>query len=292
MNYNFGLNENLCGDIHFMSQTTDMLLSIPSNRWITSTHSLLRGIRRASSRLFRPTLSELLVQLEKVTTPAHLTKTVNTIQYQLWKLPEKEQMLTRKRMITILSNHTLHGTGAALRIEAAGWLRLLLQAGLVAKPEGIFVTLVTAAVRKQTPDFTATTLREQKTLLSLLFQCFWPFHFPYPAYRWELFPNNKVFYPLASLMDFSDDEMQHTLFGIFAELPSLDDAEFLEFVLPVALQWSKYTDPEHRRRAPNILVRVNQENALQAVDRLLADADPQVKESAKSAAGYTRRARA
>ena len=217
---------------------------------------------------------------------------MNTIQYQLWKLPEKEQMLSRKRMITTLSNHTLHGSGAALRIEAAGWLRLLLQAGLVAKPEDIFVTIVTATVRKQTPDFNTTILREQKTLLTLLFQCFWPFHFPYPAYKWELFPNNKVFYPLASLMNFSDDEMQQTLFGIFAELPSLDDAEFLEFVLPFALQWSKHTDPERRRRAPNILARVNQEIALQALDRLLADADPQVKESAKCAAAYTRRARA
>jgi len=253
---------------------------------------MLRGFRRASSRLFPPSLSELLVQLEKVTTPAHLTKTVNTIQYQLWKLPEKEQMLTRKRMITTLSNHTLLGTGAALRIEAASWLRLLLQAGQVAKPEDIFVTLVTAIVRRQAPEINATTLREQKTLLSLLFQCFWPFHFPYPAYRWELFPANKVFYPLASLLDYSDDEMKQTLIGIFAELPRLDDAEILEFLLPLVLQWSKHTDPEHRRRAPNILARVNQENALQALDRLLADVDPQVKESAKSAVGYTRRARA
>jgi hypothetical protein len=138
----------------------------------------------------------------------------------------------------------------------------------------------------------ATALREQKTLLSLLFQCFWPFHFPYPAYRWELFPANKVFYPLASLLDYSDVEMQHTIIGIFAELPRLDDAEILEFLLPLALQWSKHTDPEHRRLAPNILARVNQENALQALDHLLADADPQVKESAKSAVGYTRRARA
>jgi hypothetical protein len=275
-----------------MSQTTDMLLIIHSNRWISFTHTLLRGFRRASSRLSTPSLSELLVQLEEVTTPAHLTKTANTIQYQLWKLPEKEQMLTRKRMIATLSSHTLQGTGAALRLEAASWLRLFLQAGLVAKPEDIFVTLVTAAVQKPSPEINATTLREQKTLLSLLFQCFWPFHFPYPAYRWELFPNNEVFYPLASLLDYADVEMQNTLIGIFAELPRLDDAVMLEFVLPLALRWSKLNDPEHRRRVPNILARMNQESALQALDRLLADADPQVKESARSAAGYTRIARA
>ncbi len=273
-----------------MNQTTDTLLLHQSNKLIISFHTVLRGFRQIVLRLFPFSIPELLVQLEEVSTPALLNTTANRIQYQLWKLPNKEQALIRKRMIATLSVHTLEGGTASLRLEAAGWLRLLLQAGLVTKPEEIFVTFVTAAVCERAGENATTTLTERKALLSLLFQCFWPFHYPYPAYSWEVSPANEVFYPLAPLLEQADYEMQDALIGIFAELPRLDDEQILEYLLPVVLQWSQHNDPERRRRVPNILARIDQDSARDALKRLQADTDRLVSESAKSAAGYARNA--
>jgi hypothetical protein len=242
-----------------MNQTTDTLLLHHSNKLITSYHAILRSFRQILLRLFPLSIPELLVQLEEVSTPALLNTTANRIQYQLWKLPNKEQVLIRKRMIASLSMHTLEGSTASIRLEAASWLRLLLQAGLVTKPEEIFVTMVTAIVRERAGENKTMTLEERKVLLSLMFQCFWPFHFPYPAYSWEVFPANEVFYPLAPLLEQADYEMQDALIGIFAELPRLDDEQILEYLLPVVLQWSQHNDPERRRRVPNILARIDQD---------------------------------
>jgi hypothetical protein len=273
-----------------INQTTDTLLLHQSNKLITSFHTVLRGFRQILLRLFPFSIPELLVQLDEVSTPALLNTTANRIQYQLWKLPNKEQALIRKRMIATLSVHTLEGSTASLRLEAASWLRLLLQAGLVAKPEEAFVTLVTATVRERADENITTTLIERKALLSLMFQCFWPFHFPYPAYSWEEFPANKIFYPLAPLLEQADYEMQDALIGIFAELPRLDDEQIREYLLPVVLQWSEHQDPERRRRVPNILARIDQDSAREALNRLQADTDRLVRENAKNAAGYARNA--
>jgi hypothetical protein len=273
-----------------MSHSTDTLLFNQTNRFIASMQQIMRGMGKVSAHLHPQSLSELLLQLESVTTPALLTKTVNRIQYQLWELPEKEQALYRKRLITILSIHVLQGTNGSLRLEAAGWLRLLLQAGLVTKPEEIFVTLVTATVHPRLEDIKTSAVREQKALLHLIFQCFWPFRFPYPAYSWEAFPATEVFYPLAPLLELTDNDIQDALIGIFAELPTVDDAAILEHLLPVALHWSQHADAERRRRVASILARVNLGSAQEALVCLQIDTDPLVRESAKNATAYARRA--
>jgi hypothetical protein len=193
----------------------------------------------------------------------------------------------------LLTLHVLHGKDAALRLEAAGWLRLLLQAGLVAQPQEVFVTLVTATVNAskcEQNEQSEGNSKELLTLLTLIFQCFWPFRHPYPAYTWELFPANDIFYPLALLFNHVGYEAQDTLIGIFSELPTLEDTELSPYLLPVALQWARHTDPERRRRIANVLARINQTSTHAALSQLLSDTDPVVRESAKSAAGYMKRA--
>src|SRR5437588_8052868 len=272
-----------------MTHSTDSLLIEQSSRVNTSLHTIIRGLRRLSTYFYPLPLSELLLQLEQETEPARLTKTVNRLQNLLWKLSTKEQAIMRKKVINVLSKHVLQGTQRALRIEAAGWLRLFLQAGLVTQPEDIFVTLVTATIRLPVED-DLTALNEQMAYLKMIFQGFWPFRHTYPAYTWQVLPANDIFYPLAPLFDHSDYAMQDALMGIFAELPSLDDAEILEHLLPVALQWSKSPDPERRRRVANVLARIDQVSTQEALRRLQTDVDPVVQTSAKRASGYVRRA--
>jgi len=246
-------------------------------------HHFIRSLKKLSSYLSPLPISELLVQLEEASSPASLTKTVNTIQTTIWKQSSSDQNLVRKHMLQVLTNHVLHGNDAPVRLEAAGWLRLLLQAGLVADPQEIFVTLVTATVHCiQSSDVAAT--KEQLAYLKMIFQCFWPFRYPYPAFSRELFPANEVFYPLAALLTQAQYETQDTLIGIFGELPSLDDAEISQYILPIALQWARHSDPERRRRIPHVLARLNATNTNEALACLLTDADPVVRESAKNAA--------
>jgi len=273
-----------------MSQSTNTLLIDNQNRLTTSMQNIIRGLRKLSNRLYPMSLSELFAQLDEATTPALLTRTVNSISDLLWKLPVKEQGMIRKNLVNTLSDHILLATDAALRLEAASWLRLLLQAGLVKQPEAVFVTLVTAAIQVPIEQSDEEAIHEQKALLKSIFQCFWPFRFPYPAYSREVFPANQVFFPLAPLINHADYETQDMLMGIFAELPALDDAEILEYLLPIALQWSSHSDPERRRRIPNILARIHQAGTQDALQRLLTDTDPPVRESAKSAASYARSA--
>src|SRR5205823_2611264 len=127
----------------------------------------------------------------------------------------------------------LQATDAALGLEAAGWLRMFMQAGVVTQPEDIFETLVAATVLGRKSEEALDVLR---TYLKLIFDCFWPFRDPYPAYSWHLFPSNKMFYPLAPLFKLNDYETQDALIGIFAELPRLNDPEILRYLLPVVLQ--------------------------------------------------------
>ena len=272
-----------------MSQSTDSLLFEQSNRLHTPIQHFIRSLRKLSSYISPLPISELLVQLDEAATPAAMTKTVNTIQTAIWKHSSQDQSLVRKHMMQVLTNHVLQGNSAAMRLEAAGWLRLLVQAGLVTQPQEVFVTLVTAAVNcLQSSDNAAT--KEQLAYLQMIFQCFWPFRYPYPAYNWEKFPANEIFYPLASLIPQLDYEAQDTLIGIFGELPSLDDEEISRYLVPIALQWARHSDPEHRRRIPPVLARINAPGISEALDRLLIDADPTVRDSAKSAAGYVKRA--
>lgn len=271
-----------------MSHSSDSFLINHPNRLSASMHPFTRVFRKLSSYLDPLSVSELLLQLEEVTTPAHLTRTVNRVQNLLWKLPTKEQGVFRQNLVNVLCKHVLQGAQKEVRLEAAGWLRLFVQAGQVTQPADIFVTLVTAAVRPSLNEHTSD-LSEQRAYLRMIFDCFWPFRHPYPAYTWQALPTNEAFYPLAPLFEKADYATQDVLIGIYGELPALDNVEILEHLLPVALQWSKHADPERRRRVANVLARINQESAQEALCCLQSDPDPAVRESAKSAAGYVRK---
>ncbi len=271
-----------------MSQTTDTLFLDPQNRIHTSMHTFLRNLRDKASTLYISSITDMLIQVEKATTASQLTTAVNRLQKRLWKLPASEQETFRKALIILLSTHTLQSKLPALRIEAAGWLRLFVQAGFVAIPQDVFVTLITAATRISPVDKMA--IKEQQAYLTMIFDCFWPFRHPYPAYTWQAFPANEVFYPLAALISTADERTQDTIIGIFGELPSLNDVEIASCVLPVALQWANHADPEQRRRITNILARLDDASAQEALTCLLSDADPIVREGAKNASDCLRRA--
>jgi hypothetical protein len=231
-------------------------------------------------------MAKLLLELERATTPQQLTKAANQVQDRLWKLSKEEQSVWRERLIATLHAHVLHGPQALLRLEAAGWLRFLTQAGLVTKPQEVFVTLVTSAIRLQTGRPEA--VRERQAYLKMIFECFWPFRYPYPAFSWQMFPDTSIFYPLAPLFEKADDDLQDALISIFAELPALDDAEIVDHLLPVALAWSQDSDAEHRRRIAPVLARIRLPSAQEALQRLQSDAHPLVRASAKNATSSMR----
>lgn len=275
-----------------MTNTTDSLFFERPDRLPTSMHLIMRGMKKFAEFFSPLPISELLVRLEGASSPASLTSIVNKIQIISWKQSNIERSMLRKYMLTILTRHVLQGKDISMRLEAAGWLRLLLQAGLVAQPQDVFVTLVTAAIHVSERDQHNRTEENKKELLAILtliFQCFWPFRHPYPAFKWELFPSNEIFYPLALLFNQVEYAAQDLLVGIFSELPSLEDAELAQQLLPIALQWANHTDPERRRRIANILARMHQTVSHEALARLLADSEPVVSESAKSATVYIRK---
>jgi hypothetical protein len=173
----------------------------------------------------------------------------------------------------------LHAPQRSLRLEAAGWLRMLTQAAFLPQPEHSFVTLVTAATQSSHID-----AEECAAYLSMIVDCFWPFRYPYPAFTWEVFPANSVFYPLAPLLSQTDAAAQSLLITIFSELPTLDEAEIAPLLLPVALQWARHRDSERRQRICTILARMSHPDAQSALARLQSDADPLVQSCARRAA--------
>ena len=78
--------------------------------------------------------------------------------------------------------------------------------------------------------------------------------------------------------------------SIFAELPTLDDADIATPLLPIALQWANSVDSERRRRITVVLSRMSDQEAQKALSRLQADADPVVRASARRAAENVQRA--
>jgi len=273
-----------------MSQSSDSLLIQQPNRLITAMHSFLRTMRQFAAYFYPIPTAQLLLQLQEASSAAQLTQIMNRLQEAMWHISAKDKATANKNTLRLLTLHVLKGAQQEVRTEAASWLRLLVQAGLVAQPEEIFVTLVTAASRKYTIDGVAVHSCEQKAYLKMIFQCFWPFRYPYPAYNWQVFPTNQVFYPLAPLISTPDNTIQEDLISIFAELPTLDDTEIQVYLLPVALKWATSSNPESRRRVVNVLARINQAVAQEALLRLQADVDPAVCSSAKHAASFVRRA--
>lgn len=265
------------------ARSTHLSLSGYSNRFLHGTEQTLRNALRLMVHAHSKSISELLTQIEEVTTPAQLTKLVNKLQVRLFKLPAQKQALLRKRLLDVLTLHALHASEASLRMAAADWLRTFVQAGLISQPEEVFVTLVTAAVRISATSNDAK-LNRQRAYLNMIFDCFWPYRYPYPAYTWESFPANDVFYPLAPLLSQGDKHVQDTLISIFNELPTLDDEKISEHLLPVALRWSGDADPERRSRITNILCKMSQPAAQEALLQLQQDPYPLVTASARRAA--------
>jgi len=214
---------------------------------------------------------------------------VNKLQSRIWYLPSEEQAIARKQLTDALIQVVEHTQQSSSRLEAAGWLRMFVQAAYVSQPEQVFVTIVTAATQAST-EANNSSPNEQHAYLKMIFDCFWPFRYPYATYTWEQFPSNEVFYPLAPLLSQGDDYTQDTLVAIFAELPSLDDAEIGEYLLPVALDWSTHANPERRQRITTILALMSSISAQETLSRLQADPDPLVRHRAKRAAEKVRRA--
>lgn len=265
------------------SRSTHFVAPGYTNRFDQPVQNRLRDALRPFHQAKSMSIAELLQQVEDASSPQQLNKLVNKLQTKLWNLPKEEQILLRERLADALADHVLHSSSRPLRLEAAGWLRMFAQAAYLPQPEQVFVTLVTAATQNTTPDCHIDT-RERAAYLSMIVDCFWPFRYPFPAYTWEVFPANTVFYPLASLLSQLDDYMQDTLMTIFAELPTLDDADIATPLLPIALQWANHTDSERRQRITVVLARMSHADAQHALSRLQSDPDPVVRASARRAA--------
>ncbi len=69
------------------AHSTHLSVSGYSNRFLHSTEQTLRNMLRPVVRAHSRSISELLAQVEEVTTPAQLTKLVNKVQVRPFKLP-------------------------------------------------------------------------------------------------------------------------------------------------------------------------------------------------------------
>jgi hypothetical protein len=264
------------------ARSTHLSVSGYSNRFLHNTEQTLRNVLRSVVRAHPRSISELLAQVEEVTTAAQLTKLVNKVQVRLFKLPTQKAALWRKHLVDVLTLQVLYAPEINLRTEAAGWLRLFMQTGLISHPEGVFVTLVTEVVRLSSIS-NQGKVNDQYGFLQLIFDCFWPYRYPYPAYTWEAFPANDIFYPLAPLLSQEDENIQDALISIFNELPTLHDEKIAEHLLPIALRWSGDDDSERRSRIAYILCKMNQPAAQEALLKLQRDSNPLVAASARRA---------
>ncbi len=265
-----------------MSQSMSTSLLSYYQRLVAFPHRL-QQFYKASQHV---STSELLFQVREAKTVTQLTKAVNKVQSRLWNASVAERTISRDPLIDALSTQVLHASLGATRIAAAEWLRLLIQAGTVTNPQDVFVTLVKAGTRSI--DTTEIDAEEQRKYLRVIFECFWSFRFPYPAFTLQQFPSNEVFYPLASLLDSSPSDIQALLIAIFSELPSLNDSEIADQLLPIALTWSNHANAEHRCQATSVLARMQSPDAQKALHRLASDIDSLVRNSAKHAASYIR----
>ena len=249
----------------------------------------LRGVLRPVQKAQPMSVTDLLQQLEEATTPHQLTRLVNHFQSNIWKLPQQEQTRLREQLADVLSLHLRRSADASMRFEAVGWLRLLVQAGYLPQPGPVFVTIVTAATHVSTIS-TETGRKELAAYLKMLYDCFWPFRYPYAAYTWEKFPPNDIFYPLAPLFEQHIPYIEELLISIFAELPTLRDAEIEPYLLPVALRWANHVESEYRQRIAPLLARMSSSEAHMALAHLMQDVDPLVRASANRAAESVKQA--
>jgi hypothetical protein len=268
-------------DEHTMnqSQSASLPTTAYSGRLDHTMQSKIQSLLRSHRHTNAKSIAELLQQIETTTTPRQLNKRINKLQSSIWNLPKVEQTLFWERLANILAVHILQSRHRALRLEAAGWLRMITQAAYLPQPEQSFESLVTAATRNDLID-----AHERALYLKMIVDCFWPFRYPYPAFTWEVFPANSVFYALAPLLSHTDDYAQSILVAIFSELPTLDEDEIAAHLLPFALQWAGHQYSEHRQRITTILARIGHADAQVALQRLQSDSHPMVQISASRAA--------
>src|SRR5437588_3105165 len=156
------------------ARSTHLSVSGYSNRFLRSTEQMLRNALRPVVRAHSRSISELLAQVEEVTTAAQLTKRVNKVQDRLFKLPAQKAALWRKHLVDVLTLHVLYAPEINLRTAAAGWLRWFVQTGLISHPEEVFVTLVTEVVQLSSIS-NQEKVNDQYGFLQLIFDCFWPY---------------------------------------------------------------------------------------------------------------------
>jgi len=233
--------------------------------------------RRATSAL------ELLKQIAGVATPHHLNKLVNRFQSKIWGLSRDEQGLLRERLAHILSSMILQTEAPTLRLEAAGWLRLLVQAAYLSQPGFVFTTLVTAATHHP-----AIEMAERRAYLNMIVDCFWPFHQPYAAYSWEQLPPNATFLPLSALFALQDDAVEDALMTVFLQLPVINEPDLVEKILPTVLRWAASADADRRLRILPLLERMSDPAALAALQCLGNDQEQVVRINAQRTLELTR----
>lgn len=224
------------------------------------------------------TVPELLAQVEQVTSARLLNILLNRLQMKLFHLPASEQVFARARVTDKLAALTLQASDRALRLEAAGWMRMLVQASYLAQPSPVFEALVAATIQASASD-----RRACNAYLQMIVDCFWPFRQPYASLAWEAFPVNRVFTPLLSLLSLHDDYIEDTLVIIFSFLPTLDIPDQTSSLLPLALAWARHPDSERRQRSITLLSHLNHPDAQAALVRLCSDSDAYIRTNAERA---------
>ena len=243
-----------------------------------------QGMKLAERRVQTVSVADLLRAVSRATTARQLTVAVNNMQERLWKVPvvqTTERLHLADQLLAVLQTQVLFASSVSLRTTAASFLRMLIQMGLSSQPEHIFTTLVRAII--QTSNTATYNEQERSIYLKLLFECFWPFRYPCPAFSWEQFPANAIFYPLVSLLDTLPHNEQEMLLSIFSELPSLNEHEFTDYLLPCALRWSRSSDTRCRHSVCEILARMSNEQAYEALGNLKDDSDAIVRARASNA---------
>ena len=243
-----------------------------------------QNMKLVERRVQAVSVADLLRAVSNATTARQLTDAVNNMQEQLWKAPAIqtiERVHLADQLLAVLHTQVLFASSASVRTAAASFLRMFIQMGLSSQPDTVFTTLVTATV--QVTDTMVHGEQERSIYLKLLFECFWPFRYPCPAFSWEQFPPNAIFYPLVPLLDTLPQREQEMLLSIFSELPTLNESEFTNFLLPFALRWSQHSDARCRYSICGILARMSNEQAYEALCRLKNDTDATVRARANNA---------
>jgi len=273
----------VCGDIDNMSQFASLSHYLP--RLLSS----LQNIRHTDNRLQATSNAELLHTVSNATTSKQLTRSVNKVQERLWKIRPShstEQRQLADQLVDALNTHVIFAPTMSMRTTAASFLRMIVQMGLPSQPEVVFATFVIAIV--QASDNTSQSEQERYVYLKLLFECFWPFRPPSPAFTQGQFPSNTIFYPLVPLLDKFSPRAQEMLLCVFAELPSLSEHEFTDYLLPFTLRWSQHSDAHYRQSVCDVLARMRVEQAYETLLRLTCDTEASVRERAGYALLYAR----